>query len=166
MPSHQTIQLCRGAHVSPDKGVCVMELASMLAGEKFSDRPRSVSPVLCRFLRAYNDLLDDDRRQDLYPIASRVVGSAASKAVECSRAERCIEWIERSGHRVPWTLRLRPGPPAGSLAAKTAAADATDEGHRRALALVDELISFGDSWAGIPADPGELIRPGARITGR
>jgi hypothetical protein len=42
-----------------------MELASMLAGERFSDRPRSVSRALAAFLRGYNDLLDDKRRQDL-----------------------------------------------------------------------------------------------------
>jgi hypothetical protein len=27
----------------------------------------------------------------------------------------------------------------------------------RALRLIDELISFSDSWAGLPADAGELI---------
>ena len=34
-PSHQTVRLARGKHSSPRDGVCVMELASMLAGEQF-----------------------------------------------------------------------------------------------------------------------------------
>ena len=34
---HQTIKLSRGWHDSPDEGACVMELASMPAGEEFSD---------------------------------------------------------------------------------------------------------------------------------
>ncbi len=54
--SHQTVQLARGHHDSPQTGACVMELASMLAGEPFSDRPRSTSPVISAFLRTYNDL--------------------------------------------------------------------------------------------------------------
>jgi len=41
--THQTIRLSRGKHSSPEEGACVMELASMLAGEPFSDHPcRSV----------------------------------------------------------------------------------------------------------------------------
>ena len=37
--THQTVKLSRGKHDSPDEGACVMELASMLAGEDFSDHP-------------------------------------------------------------------------------------------------------------------------------
>jgi hypothetical protein len=43
-----------------------MELASMLAGEPFSDQPKSVCPVVAAFLRGYNDAVDDETRQDLY----------------------------------------------------------------------------------------------------
>ena len=49
--SHQTVRLGRGKHASPTDGVCVMELSSMLAGERFSDRPRSVCPVIASLLR-------------------------------------------------------------------------------------------------------------------
>jgi len=59
-----------------------MELASMLAEEPFSDRAGIVSPVIGAFLRTYNDGLDDERRQDLYPIASLVVGTAAGRRLE------------------------------------------------------------------------------------
>lgn len=45
----------------------------MLAGEKFSDHPATVSPVIAAFLRTYNDGLDDRRRQDLHPLASLIV---------------------------------------------------------------------------------------------
>ena len=66
--SHQTIKLSRGRHSSPEHGACVMELASMLAGEGFSDHPRSVSRPIASFLRGYNDLVDDRRREDLVPL--------------------------------------------------------------------------------------------------
>ena len=79
--THQTIRLSRGNHASPESGACVMELASMLADEPFSDHPASVCPVIGSLLRTYNDLLDDDRRADLYGYASKVVGSAGSEDV-------------------------------------------------------------------------------------
>ena len=75
-PTFQAMRLSRGKHSSPRYGACAMELASMLAGEPFSDRPRSVSPVISAFMRGYNDLLDDRRRQDLLRYVSDVVATA------------------------------------------------------------------------------------------
>lgn len=105
--SHQTIRLSKGRHSSPESGACVMELASMLAGEQFTDHPRSVSRVIGAFLRCYNDMLDDTRRQDLYAYAAKVVGSASSPAVEYARTTRLAHWAEarRAGQ-----LRTRPTP--------------------------------------------------------
>ena len=73
-PTHQTVRLARGKHRHPADGVCVMELASMLAREPFSDHPASVCPVIGAVLRAYNDNIGDERRQDLYRFASLAVG--------------------------------------------------------------------------------------------
>jgi hypothetical protein len=157
MRNHQTVQLTRGAHSSPEEGVCVMELASMLAGEEFSDRPRSASPVLTRFLRLYNDRIHDERRQDLYAYAARVVGTRASRAVERTRARLCVEWLEARGELVPRLTRMLPGPTAGALAARHAACDGSPEAHRSALALVDRLIACGDGWAGTPSDAASLF---------
>src|SRR5579884_2126353 len=84
--THQTIKLSKGKHASPEDGACVMELASMLAGEPFSDHPAGVCPVIGSFLRAYNDSIDDRRRQDLYAYAAKVVGSRAAIRVQRSRA--------------------------------------------------------------------------------
>ena len=90
--TYQTIKLSKGKHTSPEDGACVMELASMLAGEQFSDHPASVCPVIGSFLRAYNDSVDDDRRQDLYAYASKVVGTRTSAEGQRARAERLLEW--------------------------------------------------------------------------
>jgi hypothetical protein len=57
-----TITLSKGKHDSREDGACAMELTSMLAGEPFSDHPRSVCPVIGSFLRAYNDRIDDGRQ--------------------------------------------------------------------------------------------------------
>ena len=88
--SHQTVRLSQGKHRGPDHGACVMELASMLAGEPFSDRPRCVDPVIAGFLRTYNDGIDETRRQDLYPLASEVVGSRAVAGVQAFSGGRIV----------------------------------------------------------------------------
>jgi hypothetical protein len=89
MSTHQTVVLGRGRHSDPSKGACVMELASMLAGERFSDHPRSVCPVIARYLRAINDGLDDERRQSLYALASEVVGTSGGRRDRLRRRALC-----------------------------------------------------------------------------
>jgi hypothetical protein len=153
---HQTIRLSGGRHSSPDDGMCVAELASVLAGEPFTDHPASVSRVMAAFLRTYNDRVDADRRQHLLPYAALVVGTRAGLDIERQRAMRCVTWaVDELGASVP---RLRPrlrrlarGLPGGSMAFCELAArwaawrvplrdDAT---HRAVLRLLDELLATG-----------------------
>src|SRR5436309_9334180 len=94
--NYQTVRLARGRHLSPDQAVCVLELASMLAHEPFSDHPQSVCPVIGAFLRAYNDRLDDHWRQDLYAYAAKVVGTRSTAAIERQRAWMCREWARQT----------------------------------------------------------------------
>lgn len=60
--SHQTVRLSVGRHGAPEDGMCVMELASVLGGERFSDHPSSVCPIVAAFLRGYNDHLSEELR--------------------------------------------------------------------------------------------------------
>lgn len=119
----------------------------MLADEPFSDRPGSTSPVIAALLRTYNDGLGDDRRQDLYPLASLIVGTASSRRIERDRASRCLEFARSLG----------APPPAGRAAIGVAAPEAsgswaalaalrtgpTDEVHDRTLAFARELATMG-----------------------
>jgi len=151
--NYQTIKLGRGKHKSPDDGACVMELASMLANEPFSDHPASVCPVIGAFLRTYNDSLDDERRQDLYAYASKVVGSRASMAIERARLDHLVEWVEeRRGYRRTRRLastwrRLFLEIPQSSVHATVQevvrCARPTDESHAGILALLDEVLFIG-----------------------
>jgi hypothetical protein len=164
--SHQTIRLAKGKHQSAEQGACVMELASMLAGEPFTDHPRSVSAPIASFLRRYNDLLDDRRRQDLYRFAAAVVGTASSPEVELARVQRVMAWADEMWATRRWPLRcrltaLRRGKArashpelAGSYAVR-ALPRMSDRTHAAALALVDELVSMG------PREPldDESVRP-------
>jgi hypothetical protein len=79
-----------GSHDSPDDGVCIVELASMLAGEPFSDRPACVCPVVAAYLRGWNDRLGHRDRQRLVPYAERVVGSRADRATTDLRRDVCL----------------------------------------------------------------------------
>ena len=106
--SYQTIRLSKGKHTGPEDGACVMELASMLAGEPFTDHPASVCPVIGSFLRSYNDSIDSDRRQALYEYASKVVGSRACAKTQQARAARLAEWAEEMQRsRRTWFLVRR-----------------------------------------------------------
>jgi hypothetical protein len=167
-PSHQTVRLAPGRHRSPRFGACVMELASMLAGEPFTDRPRDASPVIGAFLRTYNDGLDDERRQELYPLAALIVGSAARRSVERDRASRCLEFARSLGAGMPSgrsAVGIASPEASGSWAALAALARGPSrEVHERALAFVQELIAVGSpagrsGWSRLlGADPADAVR--------
>jgi hypothetical protein len=158
-PSHQTVRLARGRHASRQVGVCVMELASMLAHEPFSDRARSVSPTIGAFLRTYNDGLDDGRRQDLYPVAAAIVGTAVRPAVERERINRCLAFARQFGAQMPGrraALGLATPEAAGAWAARTALEAGV---HDEALALVDDLVALSGRRSRWPhaADPARAL---------
>jgi hypothetical protein len=149
--THQTIRLSKGKHTSKDHGACVMELSSMLAGEPFSDHPASVCPVIGSLLRAYNDSIDDTRRQGLYAYAAKVVDSRGPAELEHRRIEHVTAWMfkpdsRRFRFRLPARLRaVSPRPPLDVLAASAVRSLRThdDETHAQMLALVDNLLAMG-----------------------
>lgn len=66
--------LSRGRHRSPRKGACFMEMASYLAGEKWSDHPSCTHPLLAQLARMVNDHTSDAGRSALAPLIPSVVG--------------------------------------------------------------------------------------------
>ena len=146
-----------------------MEMASMLAGGPFSDHPPSVCPVIGAFLRVYNDAVDDDRRQDLYGYAARVVDSRAGEDVTALRAGHLAErtrQLRKARRRWPlgvgflvgfwWTPGFTPD---ASFAVSELVQRGRD-GHLTALALVDELLAIRvDAAYGAPAETGTAPEP-------
>jgi hypothetical protein len=124
-----------------------MEVASMLAGEPFSDEPRSVCPVIAEFLRTYNDQVDDERRQDLFAYAALVVGTRADVRTERRRADMCLEWwlAASSPRRLQLRRFLWMLPPSSAardieIAHRTARwAASSPTRHEGALKLVEAL---------------------------
>ena len=60
----QTRILSRGRHRSPASGACLMEMASRVAGERWSDHPVTTHPLLAALARMVNDYTGDDARRD------------------------------------------------------------------------------------------------------
>lgn len=166
--SHQTVRLSAGSHRDPEDGVCVMELASMLAGEPFTDRPASVCPVIGSLLRAYNDHVGEPRRQQLYPYASLVVGTRDDEGVEWVRAVRCLEWATRRRAEQPWWRRLAPQLPDRAKDPRIAylrridplLRRPDDRRHEQVLQLVEDLAEIRSGGSGSrPSVPRRPIAP-------
>jgi hypothetical protein len=122
-----------------------MELASMLAGERFSDHPRAVCPVIAGFLRSYNDRLPPEELPQLYPLASLVVGSASTWGVRRRRARRLREWTRAGDPASSGSRGARVQTCADTVIAAAWAAVDMDPGQRRAAVseLVSELVAMG-----------------------
>lgn len=169
--THQTVKLSHGKHGLPDEGVCVMELASILAGDWFSDHPRSVCPVIASLLRSYNDAVSWRRRQDLLPCAAAVVGTSGSRAVRRARVAHLLAWHsrraeERAGAKrsrprvamLPMSLRCMLSRPVVGRLVVRSIDQHTDATHREILALIQELIEIG-APATAHADHVDVARP-------
>jgi len=133
---------------------------SLMAEEKFSDRPRCVCVVIAAFLRSWNDRSSHAERQALRPCARRAVGSRARRSVIRRRCDICLTWagadltgswasraVRRHGMRlriltvlgVRPALRLNEG--AGELASRVVFSRYESATGPR---LVDTLLKVGN----------------------
>ena len=161
-PSFQTVRLLPGKHHSPDSGACVMELASMIAGEPFTDRPATSCRVIAALLRGYNDSVGGDQRQQLRRFASDVVGTRGSEALELARLQRAFaafdaleagqrhklrRWLAPMAswevHRLRGNAHLSQNLDATGRAMAAYFHRAGPPGDQRFIALIDELIAMG-----------------------
>src|SRR6202008_992207 len=147
--SHQNVRLGPGRHPRPGKVVCVMELSSMLAGERFGDRPVSVCPVIGAILRAYNDNVDDRRRQDLYRFAADAGHPRPYYHARRRRADVALGWALARYQQHGGTLLAPPDPegPRDEIGYYVVGAlfnqgRWSDEEHAALIALVEDLIEI------------------------
>jgi hypothetical protein len=160
IPDGTPVRLTDGGHSSPREGVCVVELASLIAQEEFSDRPRCVCPVIGAFLRGWNDRAPYAERQRLSPYAERIVGSRGSPRVTRERRDICLRWagadlsygvVSHLGSTAATRVRIaifcglgaavRLDEGAGDYAARVAMAKGDAE---RAFELLDTLLAVGE----------------------
>jgi hypothetical protein len=162
------VRLEPGRHRSPDEGVCVVELASVIGGERFTDRPRCVDPVIGAFLRCWNDGVGYADRQRLEPYASRVVNTGGYRRMGRIRRDICLSHAGaklargplgraaarlRMRGRIAWAVGMFPAiwlkEGAGAYAARVCFARG---GSEEAFALLDRLLEVGSSPLRAPSD--------------
>jgi hypothetical protein len=153
-------RLAPGRHSSPRDGVCVVELASLLAGEPFSDRPDCVDHVIGGYLRSLNDRVSHAERQRLLPYAERAVGTGTDRQLSKLRRELCMlragatpgaGRLRRLGETLAMRLRiwmviggleaLRIDDGIGEYAARVVFAR---HGTEVAIGLLDRLLELGE----------------------
>jgi hypothetical protein len=153
--THQIVRLKPGRHVSSEQGACVVELSSMLAGERFSDHPRSVCPVIACFMRTVNDAVGEERLQELYPYASEIVGTRGGWGLRRERARLCAAWCRSMGEtsRLSGAMLGRSGGQRAAMLCARAALRCG--GPSLAMALADALIHCAS-----PSELGTMPAPG------
>lgn len=65
--------LHQGAHPKGSGSACVMEYVSVLAGEKWSDKPKCVHPFIANVARCINDGYGDNERQHMLGLVPRLL---------------------------------------------------------------------------------------------
>jgi hypothetical protein len=135
--------LSRGRHRTPRRGACFMELASVLAGERWSDHPSCTHPSLAQLARHVNDSTTDSGRQELALLIPSVVGRCGDDrtwlTVSVAVAARAILEVPEA------TQRVLSG---GLLQAEQLCADADPDlaATRRATQLALELVPGAVAW--------------------
>jgi hypothetical protein len=94
--------LSRGKHRRPSQGACFMEMASYLAGERWSDAPSCTHPLLAGLARLVNDCTSDAHRSRLATYVPSVVGLRGDDpridvriALRCARTALPVVAAER-----------------------------------------------------------------------
>jgi hypothetical protein len=163
-------ELSRGKHRSPRTGACFMELASYLAGERWSDHPACTHPLLAALARLVNDHTSDAGRGRLVVLVPSVIGltsddphvdveialRSATTALPVAAAERqrVLAVSVLAAERVLANLDGRPPNQFG-------------ESSRLALAQVPHAAQWAERFAhGMGTTPKGFLRHGAPNTVR
>lgn len=91
--------LSAGTHHRPGQGGCLLEVASLLAGEPWGDEPACAHPVIAALARSVNDQVPDQDRHLLIALVPAVIGTAAdpadSLAEQWALTVRLVAWCAR-----------------------------------------------------------------------
>ena len=111
------LHLEHGSHQDPDSGLCLLEAVSLFAGEKHTDHPKCVSPLLANVGIRLNDRATDAQRQDLKRFIPLVVGTAEDGKDDARRwlaVDRSVRFLlpkyldKLDRHEQAATLRALP----------------------------------------------------------
>jgi hypothetical protein len=136
--------LSRGKHRNPRQGACFMEMASLLANEPWSDRPRCTHPLLAQLARLVNDHTSDAGRAELVVMIPEVIGVRGQG----------LEWeVALVAAVAAQAVYDAPEPKQRALAAGLLRCDELAERHdatgvdRAAIAAALERVPGAATWA-------------------
>ena len=155
------LTLQAGGHSSPEQGLCVMEAVAYMAGEKHSDMPQCVSPVLRAYGMRLNDSLPDDQRQALKQFVPALIGTAGDGLDQARRdlAQRTVmtewlpQWLRLAGLK-DLAVRAEQGaglPPAELRRSLNAIRDLTWEARKESRRKLTEQIKAEMAKRQVPA---------------
>jgi hypothetical protein len=154
--SHQDVQppdllpiLSPGKHRNPRTGACFMELASLLAGERWSDHPACTHPLLAAVARHVNDHTSDAGRQRLADLVPSVIGLTGDDLhidarIALRSATMALPVVAAERQRVMAVSVLTCDRVLADLDGR--AAGALEEQSRRALAEVPHAAVWADRF--------------------
>lgn len=152
--------LSRGKHRSPRSGACFMEMASLLAGDRWSDHPTCTHPLLAQLARLVNDHTSDAGRARLVPMIPEVVGVhgrgldwevALVAAVAC----RAVPYVPEETQRSLAVGLLR----CDELSAQGGAYGGPSLVDREGIALAQDLVPGATAWAHRFVDGARPLKP-------
>jgi len=147
--------LGRGRHRNPRQGGCVMEYASLLAGERWSDAPSCTHPALATLARAVNDSTGDQARQQLMCVVPDVVHALGAEGERAQLGQRLARKAALAALQVATGVRRRTLSVA-LLGAELACGPGPLPGPDPDREAVRELLR----------DPDEALRSAIRFVGR
>jgi hypothetical protein len=143
--------LARGHHRRPSKGACFMELASYLAGEKWSDHPACTHPLLSSLARSVNDCTTDAGRSRLAVLIPSVIGLTGDDlridaAIALRAARTALPVVAADRQRVMAVAVLTADRVLGELAGRPAGS--IDGASRAVLADAPEAAQWARHFSG------------------
>src|SRR5215217_1414771 len=141
--------LSPGKHRNPRTGACFMELASLLAGERFSDHPACTHPLLAALARQVNDHTSDAGRQRLADLIPSVIGLTGDDLhidaqIALGSATMALPVVAANRQRVMAVSVLTCDRVLAELDGR--AAGALQEQSRRALAKAAQAAGWADQF--------------------
>jgi hypothetical protein len=141
--------LSPGKHRSPRTGACFMELASLLAGEPWSDHPACTHPLLAAVARQVNDHTSDAGRARLTGLIPSVIGLTGKDLhIDARMALRAaimaLPVVAANRQRVLAVSVLTCDRVLAELDGR--AAGALEDQSRRALATVPHAAEWADRF--------------------
>ncbi len=150
-----TLTLDKGGHGNAEEGHCLLEVVSMMAGEKFGDSPECVDPVLAAFGRSWNDRLLDADRQQLKQYIPLLLDTYKGSKLQIARAFLALDWATRT-HLPMWlekvpelaehAAKLRALAPITAELGEAERAAAIDQANEAARAARAAWAAW-DAWA-------------------